>query len=252
MHISVLTLFPELFAATLKLGVVGRAVVSGQLDVKLINPRDYAEDKHRTVDDRPFGGGAGMVLMFEPLQRALEVAKGALDKAGVKNAPTVLMSPQGTTFSQDMAVEASTTDGMVFVCGRYEGLDQRFIDTYIDAEWSIGDYVISGGELAAMVVIDALARHIPGTLGNQQSIFDESYLDDRLDYPQYTRPENTANSRVPAVLLSGDHNRIAEFRRAEALRVTYTRRPELLTRKIFGSEDKIHLKAVIEAEKMRS
>ena len=136
MHVSVLTLFPELFAATLKLGVVGRAVISGQLHVNLINLRDYAEDKHRTVDDRPFGGGAGMVLMFDPLQRALEVAKAELAKAGVENAPTVLMSPAGTTFSQELAVEASTTDGMVFVCGRYEGLDQRFIDACVDAEWS--------------------------------------------------------------------------------------------------------------------
>ncbi len=234
MWIGLISLMPDMFTALTGSGVVARGIKAGKLSLELFNPRDYASDKHRTVDDRPFGGGAGMVLMVEPLRLALQAAR---DRAP-HPAPVLMLSPQGAVFSQPQAVEYSRTPALILVCGRYEGVDERFIQRYVDAEVSIGDFVVSGGELPAMLVVDALARHIPGVLGNRISNIDESHLDGTLDYPQYTRPEHSADLAVPPVLLSGDHRGIQEFRRREALQRTFQRRPELLTRRVFNDQDR--------------
>ncbi len=234
MRFAIVTLFPELFEGQTQSGVFARALRSGVLELEFFNPRDYADDARRSTDDRPFGGGAGMVMSYLPLTRAVQAARTALP-----DARTVLLSPRGRVFDQGLAVDTAAAEAaLILVCGRYEGLDQRFIDRCIDVEWSIGDYVLSGGELAALVVMDAIARHLPGTLGNSQSKLDESHLDGSLDYPQYTRPEIVDDLQVPQVLLEGDHGRIAQFRRREALKKTYEARPDLLTRKLFSAADR--------------
>jgi tRNA (guanine37-N1)-methyltransferase len=234
MWFGVITLLPEMFQAVAQDGVFGRGLAAGHLTLELFNPRDFTQDKHRTVDDRPYGGGAGMVMMVEPLKQALAAAKAA--------APThtkvVLMSPQGRRFSQQTAVSAADAPGLILVCGRYEGLDERFVQEWVDAEWSVGDYVLSGGELPAMTVMDAISRHIPGILGNHQSVIDESYLDGTLDYPHYTRPEFDGTNSVPPELLTGDHNRTKRYRRTMSLRRTLERRPDLLTGRLFETLDR--------------
>ncbi len=233
MWFGVVTLFPELMTAASTAGVFGRALEQGVLTLDVFNPRDYTADRHRTVDDKPYGGGAGMVMMHEPLARAVQAAR---DSAPA-DTPVVMMSPQGSRFAQAEAVRRSAGTGLILICGRYEGVDERFIDAHVDLQWSIGDYVLSGGELPALVVMDAIARHVPGTLGNAQSNIDESHLDGTLDYPHYTRPEETSAGSVPDVLLSGDHARVSEYRRREALQRTFERRPDLLTRRILtGAE----------------
>jgi tRNA (guanine37-N1)-methyltransferase len=244
MWIGVISLLPEMIAAGTAAGVFGRAVASGVVTVEVFNPRDFTSDRHRTVDDKPYGGGAGMVMMVEPLQAALQAAK----KAAPAEVPVIMLSPQGRVFEQSVAVEHSDQPGLILVCGRYEGIDERFVAGHIDAEWSIGDYVLSGGEIPALVVMDAIARHIPGTLGNSLSIIDESYLDGTLDYPHYTRPVEFEGARVPAELLSGDHRKISAYRRREALGRTFERRPELLIRRVFSDEDRELLKACINRE----
>ncbi len=244
MWIGVISLLPEMIAAGTAAGVFGRAVASGVVTVEVFNPRDFTSDRHRTVDDKPYGGGAGMVMMVEPLQAALQAAK----KAAPAEVPVIMLSPQGRVFEQSVAVEHSDRPGLILVCGRYEGIDERFVAAHIDAEWSIGDYVLSGGEIPALVVMDAIARHIPGTLGNSLSIIDESYLDGTLDYPHYTRPVEFEGARVPAELLSGDHRKISAYRRREALGRTFERRPELLIRRVFSDEDRELLKACINRE----
>ena len=227
MQIAVITILPQMFAA-LKFGVVGRGLEE-QVQMHLFDPRDYTDDRYRSVDDRPYGGGPGMVMMVEPLVKAVEAARSALTGAP----PVVYLTPAGVPFQQDDAVRSARLDSLILICGRFEGVDQRFIDRRVDFEWSIGDYVVSGGELPAMVVIDAITRQIPGVLGNQHSTFSESHLDGMLEYPQYTRPEKHASDSVPAVLLSGDHGRIGEFKRREAIKKTFATRPELLTQRVF-------------------
>ncbi len=234
MWLGVISLLPQMFDAVSGEGVFGRAMASGQLTLELFNPRDFAGDRHRTVDDRPYGGGAGMVMMVEPLRRALVAAKAAAPGP----AKVVLMSPQGQQFTQAIAQAESATPALILVCGRYEGLDQRFVEEYVDQEWSVGDYVLSGGELPAMTVMDAISRHIPGTLGNHQSVIDESYLDGTLDYPHYTRPEIVGAQGVPSELMTGDHNRTKRFRRSLALQRTLERRPDLLTGRLFEPMDR--------------
>ncbi len=234
MWLGVISVLPELVDAARSGGVFARALNAGTLQLQIFNPRDFSLDKHRTVDDRPYGGGAGMVMMTAPLVAALEAAQAAAPSP----AKVVLMDPQGTQFTQAKAVQESQADSLILVCGRYEGLDQRFVDHHVDERWSIGDYVLSGGELAALVVFDAIARHIPGTLGNSLSIFDESHLDGTLDYPHYTRPVDSAEGTVPKVLLSGDHKRIIEYRRREALQRTFQQRPDMLTRRVFDDRDR--------------
>jgi tRNA (guanine37-N1)-methyltransferase len=247
MWIGIVTLFPEMFAPLTGAGVLGRAVREGGLELAFFNPRDHALDRHRTVDDRPYGGGPGMVMRVEPLLGAIEAARAAwrarsdaanTDGAGAATAPVVYLSPQGPVFRQEKARAFAGVPGLILVAGRYEGVDERAIELAVDEELSIGDYVLTGGELPAMVVIDAVARHLPGTLGNSASALAESHLDGLLDYPHYTRPENAGGREVPPVLLTGDHAAVRRWRRKEALGRTWTRRPELLAGRDWTPEDR--------------
>ena len=248
MWIGVISLMPEVLAAATSGGVFSRALNSGIVTLEVFNPRDFTTDKHRTVDDKPYGGGAGMVMMNAPLLGALQAAK----DAAPENTPVVLMSPQGHRFEQSLAVAQSKNSGLIMICGRYEGIDERFIRAYVDEQWSIGDYVLSGGELPALVIMDAIARHIPGTLGNSLSIIDESHLDGTLDYPHYTRPIETDGEKVPEVLLSGDHKRVAAYRRREALSRTFDLRPDLLVRRVFNEQDRKLLQEYLDEESVDS
>ena len=232
MWFGFVTLFPEMIETIADLGVFGRARREGLLQVTCINPRDFTHDKHRTVDDRPYGGGAGMVMRYEPLMAAVNTAK----EQAPQGTPVVLMSPQGQVFRQAAVTQNLELPGLILVCGRYEGLDERFIEDAIDWEWSVGDYVLSGGELPALVVADAFARHVPGVLGNSLSNIDESHLDDRLDYPHYTRPEIVGSKSVPKELLSGHHEQIEQYRHSSAFARTYQRRPEMLVRRLYNPQ----------------
>lgn len=234
MWLGIVTLFPDMFAAVGREGVFSRALEAGVVTMEFFNPREYTSDRHRTVDDRPYGGGAGMVMKVQPLLAAVEAAK----RKAPADTPVVLMSPQGHSFAQADVAKSRDLAGLILVCGRYEGVDERFVQRCVDIEWSIGDYVLTGGELPAMVVMDAIARHLPGTLGNQMSALDESYLDATLDYPHYTRPETLASETIPQQLLSGDHGQVARYRRREALERTLKRRPELLTARTFDTQDR--------------
>ncbi len=223
MRIDVVTLFPPMFDAVTKFGITGRATDRGLLTLKCWDPRDYAHDRHRTVDDRPYGGGPGMVMRIEPLRAAIRAARN--DSGG---STVIYLSPQGRRLDQEGVNRLAAQPGLVLVAGRYEGIDERVVATEIDEEWSIGDYVLTGGELAAMVVIDALARTIPGALGHDQSAAQDSFATGLLDYPHYTRPEEIDGQRVPEVLLSGDHAAIGAWREEEMLRNTWRKRPDLL------------------------
>ncbi len=228
MRIDVFTIFPEYLDAPLRVSIVGRARESGLLDVRLHNPREVTTDPHRSVDDEPFGGGAGMVMMPGPLFDAVEVAQPLR--------PLFLLSASGRRFDQAMAAELAAGDGFSLICGRYEGVDQRVADHLCDGELSIGDFVLAGGEAAALAVIEAVVRLREGVLGNDASAGDESFTDGLLEYPQYTRPATFRDWSVPDVLRSGDHRRIARWRRARALRRTAARRPELLGRSLTDEE----------------
>lgn len=234
MRAAVVTIFPEVIRAALSEGVVARAVREGRLDINLVNPRDHADDKRRNVDDRPFGGGPGMVMLAQPLERAVTAARASLPAS----APVILLSPQGEPFRQETATELAASAGFVLVAGRYEGIDERFVEANVTREISIGDYVLSGGELPALVVIDAVARLLPGALGNPDSAIDESHVDGLLDWPHYTRPEIHEGRRTPSVLLSGNHAEVAKWRRREALGRTWQRRPELLLDRDLSSRDR--------------
>ncbi len=220
MRLTVLTLFPEMFAP-LKESIIGRAACSGKLDINILNIRDFAENKHLKCDDYPFGGGAGMVMMPQPVGSAIE----AVDPE--HKAHRIYMSPKGETFRQDKVFALLSYEHIILLCGHYEGIDQRVIDLYIDEEISIGDYVLTGGELPAMVVCDCVARYVDGVISGG-SLVDESFANGLLEYPQYTRPAEYKGLKVPEVLLSGDHRRIDEWRRAESERLTQARRPDLL------------------------
>ena len=222
--VGVISLFPEMFDVFTRQGVFGRAVKNGIIDFNCWNPRDYAYDKHRTVDDRPYGGGPGMLMMVQPLRDAIRAAKAA----GGENAKVIYLSPQGRKLDQDGVKQLSTYERLILVAGRYEGIDERVIESEIDEEWSVGDYVLSGGELPALTLIDAVARFIPGVLGHNQSAEQDSFSDGLLDCPHYTRPEKLEQKIVPSVLLSGDHKAIRKWRLTESLRRTWLRRPELL------------------------
>lgn len=226
MRIDVVTLFPPMFEAINAYGVTGRAVERGIVELGLWNPRDYTHDRHRTVDDRPYGGGPGMLMKVQPLRDAIHDAKAAQQGAS----HVVYLSPQGRPLDQAGVRELAGHGHLVLIAGRYEGVDERLIETEVDEEWSIGDYVLSGGELAAMVVIDAIARLLPGALGHEESAQQDSFSDGVLDHPHYTRPESFEGIPVPEVLLSGDHAAIARWREKQALGRTWLRRPELLAR----------------------
>ncbi len=230
MNIYLISLFPELIQQATSYGVLGRAIKQQQLRLTCFNPRDYTEDKHRTVDDRPYGGGPGMLMKVEPLYKAIMAAKdAAAEKVSTKAAKVIYLSPQGQQLNQQLLVDAAVTDNdLILIAGRYEGIDERIIESLVDEEWSIGDYVLSGGEFAALVVVDAITRLIPGVLGDDNSALQDSFMQGLLDYPHYTRPETINDQTVPEVLLSGDHQLIQRWRLKQALGRTWLRRPDLL------------------------
>ncbi|MBX6352265.1 MAG: tRNA (guanosine(37)-N1)-methyltransferase TrmD [Thermoflavifilum sp.] len=234
MEIVVLTLFPQMFHGVIGESMLGRAQAEGRLQIRLVNFRGYAEDKHRTVDDYPFGGGAGMLLKPGPLVRAIESERSRLSPQ--LRTRTVLLTPWGRVFNQAIARELAQNDVLLLVCGHYEGFDER-IRTVVDDELSLGDFVLTGGEIAAMAVIDAVARLIPGVLGNEASAEGDSFADGLLEYPQYTRPAEFRGMRVPEVLLSGHHERIRAWRHRHALYRTWRHRPDLLQRRSLTPEE---------------
>ena len=234
MRIAVVTLFPLMIREALAHGVVGRAAERGLLEVEYFDPRHHATDLHRTVDDRSYGGGPGMVLKVDPLRSALRAATAALPQGSRR----VYLGADGRRFEQGIAREARDWPGLALVAGRYEGVDERFIERETDDQWSIGDYVLSGGELPALVVIDAIARLIPGTLGSVESALEESFSDGLVDWPHYTRPAAVDGLEVPAVLMSGDHAAIRRWRLQQALGRTWLRRPELLERRGMNDEER--------------
>ncbi len=223
MKVVVLTIFPELMQAFWENGIMRRAIESGAVAAQAVNIRDFAQGRHKVTDDRPYGGGCGMVMKPEPLAAALRDVR-----QQTPGALTLLMSPQGRRFDQAMAREMAAHEALVIVCGRYEGVDERISEQFVDGEVSIGDFVLTGGEVAAMVVMDAVVRLLPGVLGNEDSAEQDSFGHQRLDHAHYTRPPEFEGRPVPEVLLSGHHERIAEWRRADALLRTFARRPDLL------------------------
>jgi len=224
MKIQVITLFPEEFTPLIDLGVTGRGIRQGKVRLELLNPRDFARDRRHTVDDRPYGGGPGMVMAVEPLRSAIRAAR---DATGGK-AQVSLLSPQGRRLDQAVVREMAQREHLILVCGRYEGIDERLIELEVDEEWSVGDYILSGGELAAAVIIDAITRLVPGVLGDEQSAQQDSFTDGLLDCQHYTRPEEVDGLEVPPVLLSGDHGAIRRWRKKQSLGRTWLRRPDLL------------------------
>jgi tRNA (guanine37-N1)-methyltransferase len=224
MWIGVISLFPDMFRAITDFGVTGRAVKRGLLNIQCWNPRDFAHDKHRTVDDRPYGGGPGMLMMVQPLRDAIQAAK----QAAGDDVKVIYLSPQGKKLTQSGVAELAQHQKLILVAGRYEGIDERVIQSEIDEEWSIGDYVLSGGELPAMTLVDAVSRLVPGVLGDMASAEQDSFTDGLLDCPHYTRPENLDGVMVPDVLLSGNHEHIRRWRLKQSLGRTWQRRPELL------------------------
>lgn len=233
MRVDVISLFPEMVHRVAGYGVTGKAAESGLLELVTWNPRDYTHDRHRTVDDRPYGGGPGMVMMVRPLQDAIRAARADAGPASV-----LYLSPQGKVLDQAALREFATRERMILLCGRYEGIDERLINLEVDEEWSLGDYVISGGELAAMVVIDAVTRLLPGALGDEDSADQDSFSDGLLDYPHYTRPEVVQGLNVPDALLQGHHAEIGRWRRKQALGRTWLRRPDLLAQQELTEEDR--------------
>lgn len=225
MRFDIITVFPELFAGVLECGIMRRARQAGLVEVRIVNLRDFTNDKHRSVDDRPYGGGEGMVFMPGPLFDAVEFSRGKEKSPGIE---VILLTPQGKTWSQEMAVEFSRLPSLILICGRYEGVDQRVVEHLVDREVSIGDFVLSGGEIPAMVILDSVVRLLPGALGKQESALNESFSTGLLDYPQYTRPAEFRGLAVPEVLLSGDHAKIEKWRREQALKKTLQCRPEML------------------------
>jgi tRNA (guanine37-N1)-methyltransferase len=230
MRFAVITLFPEMLDAIRCYGITGRAITRGLIEIACFNPREYTEDRHQTVDDRPYGGGPGMVMRVEPLERALADARVWLQGRGASPDAirVIYLSPQGVKLDQKGLGKLGRGENLVLIAGRYEGIDERFIETSVDEEWSIGDYVLSGGELPAMVLIDALSRQQPGVLGDADSAQQDSFMRGLLDCPHYTRPEDYRGRRVPGVLLSGDHQKIERWRLKQSLGRTWERRPDLL------------------------
>lgn len=225
MNVEIITLFPELFKPLLSNTLFGKAVTDGKLSITLTQLRDFAPEPHRHVDDTPYGGGPGMILKPEPLAAAIETAKERLPQAKV-----VLPTPAGTVFTQSVASKLSQNDSLIFICGRYEGIDQRIIETYVDYELSLGDYILMGGELPTMAILETIARLLPGVLGNNDSLTLESFSQEKkplLEAPQYTRPRNFQGREVPEVLLSGDHQKISEWRMKQSENITRKRRPDL-------------------------
>ena len=237
MQMQVVTLFPEMVNAVAEFGVVGRAVEREILALGFQDPRDFTDDVHRTVDDRPYGGGPGMVMKYEPAAAALKAARDATPAGS----PVVCLTPQGAAFDQAAAKRFAALPGMILLAGRYEGIDERLIESEVDEELSLGDFVLSGGEIAAMAVIDAVTRLLPGVLGDESSAQQDSFMDGLLDHPHYTRPEEIEGYRVPEVLLSGDHARIATWRYKQALGRSFVRRPDLVAKRDLNEEQQLLL-----------
>lgn len=242
MKIDILTLFPEMFSNFLEASIIGRAIDNNIVSINCINIRDFSKDKHKRVDDYPFGGGAGMVMRPEPIYDAISSVKDEKSKI-------IFLSPKGKTYNQEIANKLSLEKHIILLCGHYEGIDNRVIENYIDEEISIGDYVLTGGEVAAMTVVDSIVRLLPGVLNNQESFKDESHFDGLLEYPQYTRPRIFNDIEVPGVLLSGNHKEIDRWRRYESLKVTYERRPDLIESKSLDKEQHEMLRDIIEKRK---
>lgn len=242
MRIDILTLFPEMFTNFIDTSIIGRAVNNNIVTINCINIRDFSKDKHRRVDDYPFGGGAGMVMSPEPIYNAVSSVKSEKSKI-------IYLTPKGRTYNQDIANNLSLEDHIILLCGHYEGIDNRVVEAYIDDEISIGDYVLTGGEIAAMAVVDSVVRLLPGVLNNQQSFIDESHFNGLLEYPQYTRPRIFNGMEVPEVLLSGNHEKINKWRKYESLKITYERRPDMIKSKSLDKEQQEMLKDIIKNTK---
>lgn len=228
MRFDVVTLFPEMFSALTQWGVTGRACTESLVDIHLWNPRDVCTDARKTVDDRAYGGGPGMVMMAKPLEDTVTQIQSAHQRAGIESGPVCLLAPQGERFSQKKAAEILNLGNLTLICGRYEAIDQRFIERKVDFQLSMGDFVLSGGEIPAMAVMDAVIRLIPGALGDSESAAQDSFINGLLDYPHYTRPEVYENLSVPDVLLGGHHAKIADWRRQKSLELTFRLRPDLI------------------------
>ena len=235
---DVITIFPEMFDALADHGITRRALDEKVFDLKTWDPRDFTSDNYRRVDDRPYGGGPGMVMLPDPLQAAIEAARARQRDAGVAKPVVVLMSPQGERLGEKVVQELSAHEGLVIIAGRYEGIDERLVRESVDREVSIGDYVVSGGELPAMVLLDCLVRRLPGSLNDEQSAEQDSFSAGMLDWPHYTRPEEWKDAKVPEVLLSGNHAAIARWRRKQALGRTWDRRPDLVEEAKLSREDR--------------
>lgn len=237
LRIDIVTIFPQMVKLIADYGVTGRAIENGLLNVNTWNPRDYTENAYRSVDDRPYGGGPGMVMCAQPLRRCLRAVREDLNE----RAKTIYLSPQGRRLNQDALLEMAVSRAVTMVAGRYEGIDERLIALEIDEEWSIGDYVLSGGELAAMVIVDGLARLLPGALSHNESVLQDSFMEGLLDYPQYTRPFEVQGMKVPQILTSGNHAQIQRWRHKQALGRTALRRPDLLERRGISEDERILL-----------
>ena len=247
MRIGVISLFPEMVSTIAEYGVVGRAQRRELIALLVENPRDFTDDAHRTVDDRPYGGGPGMVMKYEPLAAAVQAAREKLPQG----CPVIYLSPQGKVFDQAIARRLAELPGMVLLAGRYEGIDERFIESQVDEELSLGDFVLSGGEIAAMAVIDAVVRLLPGVLGDDESAAQDSFMEGLLDYPHYTRPEKVGDNEVPKVLLSGDHARIERWRHKQALGRSFLRRPELLEKLELDDEQQALLDEFLKEQRLK-
>ncbi len=239
MKFDILTLFPNIFSSPFQESILGKAIAKGLIQIRVINIRDFSLDPHREVDDAPYGGGAGMVMKVEPIARAIEWIKSENSSAW-----TIYLTPQGETLNQEIARELSTRSHLVLLCGRYEGVDERVRELFVDQEISIGDYVLTGGEFAAMVLVDVVSRLLPGVLGSDRSALEDSFSQSLLEYPQYTRPANFRGHLVPEILLSGNHPAISRWRRKEALKRTYLRRPDLLKKANLSREDWVLLEEI--------
>lgn len=236
MWFGIVSLFPEMFGAVTENGVVGRAFERGLLSLECWSPRDFALDRHRTVDDRPYGGGPGMLMKVQPLRDALDAARKRSEALPGKPAKVIYLSPQGRKLDHDLVAELAQNDKLICIAGRYEGVDERLIEAEVDLEVSLGDFVLSGGELPAMVLIDSVARLVPDVLGHKDSASEDSFVDGLLDYPHYTRPEDVEGKKVPDVLLGGNHEEIRKWRLKQALGRTWLRRPDLLEQQVLDKE----------------
>ncbi|WAI11591.1 MAG: tRNA (guanosine(37)-N1)-methyltransferase TrmD [Buchnera aphidicola (Macrosiphum albifrons)] len=232
---NIITIFPEMFSAIINYGIIGQAIKKKIININFLNPRNFSKNKYKSVDDRPYGGGPGMLMSVEPLYLAIQEAKSRL-----KNATVIYLSPQGKELEQNNIEELIAKKQIIFICGRYEGIDQRIIDNQVDEEWSIGSYILTGGELAAMVMIDSISRLIPGVI-KKKSIEEDSFSNNLLDYPSYTRPEIIKNMSVPKILLSGNHDQIRIWRLKQSLGKTWIKRPDLLKKKKLTEEETILL-----------